>query len=424
MTRKLCMILCLLLLMTSTIKGNNYTKGFLDDLNQVKKLYNSGKYENAMTLIEKYHELIGFYHLDAGKYYPHIIEARNILGDCYIKTGNFKKAFDVFQETNGATDYSDSYALYQTALLTLLFDDIYSITDILNDTKIYYLDPDPGLYILLLSVMESDEGKLIPEKIEATLRNYKDKIKISASGRALVDFLLNRIDEDELFSKTDAENHDAIKYFIGLKNERFSGSVQNGKEYYIELYKGSEDLYKWLSAKRLGLFGILIKDYENYFSYSDDWVYIKSSSTLLGRTKPYHVREIMDNDLKTAWVEGKPDDGVGEWVEFTFDPEIILERISLINGYTRSETLYQANNRVKKIRISFDDGTYLDQELKDGELKPQTITLPEAKQIRTLRLTVLETYKGSKFNDTCISEIKFDYSHIPEPEITPTEETN
>lgn len=190
MTRKLCMILCLLLLMTSTIKGNNYTKGFLDDLNQVKKLYNSGKYENAMTLIEKYHELIGFYHLDAGKYYPHIIEARNILGDCYIKTGNFKKAFDVFQETNGATDYSDSYALYQTALLTLLFDDIYSITDILNDTKIYYLDPDPGLYILLLSVMESDEGKLIPEKIEATLRNYKDKIKISASGRALVDFLL------------------------------------------------------------------------------------------------------------------------------------------------------------------------------------------------------------------------------------------
>jgi len=144
----------------------------------------------------------------------------------------------------------------------------------------------------------------------------------------------------------------------------------------------------------------------------------------LGRTKPYHVKEIKDNDPKTAWVEGKADDGIGEWVEFTYDPPVILERISVINGYMRSETLYYANNRVKKIRISFDDGTHFDQVLKDGELKPQIITLPEPKQAGKVRLTILETYKGSKYNDTCISEIIFDYSPLPEPEITPAEETD
>lgn len=424
MARKICIILCLLFLMTSLTNGTDYTKGFLKDLDEIKELYGSKKYEKAIALIEKYEELIGFYHLDAGKFYPQIIEARNLLGNCYIRTGNLKKAFDVFQETNGATDYSDSYALYQTALLTLLFDDIYSINDIINGMEIYYIQPDHRLYTLLLSVMEKEIGKLTPDKIEAALKNNKDKIEISASGQALVDFLLDRINEDELLAKTDAENHDAIKYFIGLKNEKYSGSITMGEKYYIDLYNKSEDLYKWLAAKRLGLYGILISDYENYYSYCDQWVFVKSSSTLLGRTKPYHVKEIKDNDPKTAWVEGKADDGIGEWVEFTYDPPVILERISVINGYMRSETLYYANNRVKKIRISFDDGTHFDQVLKDGELKPQIITLPEPKQAGKVRLTILETYKGSKYNDTCISEIIFDYSPLPEPEITPAEETD
>lgn len=397
----------------------DYSDLFRSDLKLAKEYYMKKEYKKTIDIIEKHSEMI-FYGKIPDGLYSQVIEALSLLGDSYINIGNIKKAFDMFQEINGMTDYSEPYALYKTALFTLLFDDTKSIQEILyDDIMTYNLSPDYRLYTLLLSVLENSEGKLIPEKVETSLKN---KVGISLAGQALVDFLLNRISEDELIAKTDAENLSAIKYFVGLKNERYAGSVQKGKEYYLELYNEGEDLYKWLSAKRLGLFGILIKDYENYFSYSDDWVYIKSSSTLLGRTKPYHVREIMDNDLKTAWVEGKPDDGVGEWVEFTFDPEIILERISLINGYTRSETLYQANNRVKKIRISFDDGTYIDQELKDGELKPQTITLPEPKQIRILRLTILETYKGSKYNDTCISEIKFDYARIPESEMTPAEE--
>lgn len=414
----------LVLLITSICYSADFIDEFIKDLNEAAILYQKNKYQDVIALLEKHSEIISFSNVPNYSIEMKIIEARSLLGDCYIRIGNFKKAFDVFQETNGATDYSDSYALYQTALLTLLFDDIYSINDIINGMEIYYIQPDHRLYTLLLSVMEKEIGKLTPDKIEAALKNNKDKIEISASGQALVDFLLDRINEDELLAKTDAENHDAIKYFIGLKNEKYSGSITMGEKYYIDLYNKSEDLYKWLAAKRLGLYGILISDYENYYSYGDQWVFVKSSSTLLGRTKPYHVKEIKDNDPKTAWVEGKADDGIGEWVEFTYDPPVILERISVINGYMRSETLYYANNRVKKIRISFDDGTHFDQVLKDGELKPQIITLPEPKQAGKVRLTILETYKGSKYNDTCISEIIFDYSPLPEPEITPAEETD
>ena len=386
----------MVLLITSICYSADFIDEFIKDLNEAAILYQKNKYQDVIALLEKHSEIISFSNVPNYSIEMKIIEARSLLGDCYIRIGNFKKAFDVFQETNGATDYSDSYALYQTALFTLLFDDIYSINDIINGMEIYYIQPDHRLYTLLLSVMEKEIGKLTPDKIEAALKNNKDKIEISASGQALVDFLLDRINEDELLAKTDAENHDAIKYFIGLKNEKYSGSITMGEKYYIDLYNKSEDLYKWLAAKRLGLYGILISDYENYYSYGDQWVFVKSSSTLLGRTKPYHVKEIKDNDPKTAWVEGKADDGIGEWVEFTYDPPVILERISVINGYMRSETLYYANNRVKKIRISFDDGTHFDQVLKDGELKPQIITLPEPKQAGKVRLTILETYKGSK----------------------------
>jgi len=424
MLREMLIISLLVLLITSICYSADFIDEFIKDLNEAAILYQKNKYQDVIALLEKHSEIISFSNVPNYSIEMKIIEARSLLGDCYIRIGNFKKAFDVFQETNGATDYSDSYALYQTALFTLLFDDIYSINDIINGMEIYYIQPDHRLYTLLLSVMEKEIGKLTPDKIEAALKNNKDKIEISASGQALVDFLLDRINEDELLAKTDAENHDAIKYFIGLKNEKYSGSITMGEKYYIDLYNKSEDLYKWLAAKRLGLYGILISDYENYYSYGDQWVFVKSSSTLLGRTKPYHVKEIKDNDPKTAWVEGKADDGIGEWVEFTYDPPVILERISVINGYMRSETLYYANNRVKKIRISFDDGTHFDQVLKDGELKPQIITLPEPKQAGKVRLTILETYKGSKYNDTCISEIIFDYSPLPEPEITPAEETD
>ena len=45
--------------------------------------------------------------------------------------------------------------------------------------------------------------------------------------------------------------------------------------------------------------------------------------------------------------------------------------------------------------------------IRDGKRTLQTIALPIEKLTGTLRLTILETYKGSKYNDTCISEVIF-----------------
>lgn len=122
----------------------------------------------------------------------------------------------------------------------------------------------------------------------------------------------------------------------------------------------------------------------------------------------YEPELIRDYDSSTAWVEGKPDDGIGEWVDLTSDSKTIIYAIDIINGYQASEDLYYANNRIKKIQISFSDGTSITEDLADHSFGwPDTIFLPEGKVTSSVRFTILEVYPGDSYQDTCISEVEF-----------------
>ena len=216
------------------------------------------------------------------------------------------------------------------------------------------------------------------------------------------------VTEDDLIDKTKANEIHVIKYFIGLRNEKVLNSLDKATEYYLEVYNQSNDLYKWLAAQRLGIYAININNYKKYYNYGKEWTIIRSSSTLYAKNNPYKVQNIIDNDLGTAWVEGKPNDGIGEWVEFHFDPVRNINSIGIINGYAKNNAIYKSNNRVKKIQISFNDGTSLTAELKDNLMGAQKITLPKSKKTEKVRITILDVYKGAKYSDTCISEVKFE----------------
>lgn len=149
---------------------------------------------------------------------------------------------------------------------------------------------------------------------------------------------------------------------------------------------------------------------ENMCSQGDDWVAVRASSTLYTKNTSYGTyaaRNAWDKDPKTAWIEGKNDDGVGEWIDFSFYQSRVIQGIQIINGYAKSEGLYQANNRVKRVHLSFDDGTSFEAELNDGQIQPQLIKFPTPKKTERVRLTILEVYPGTKYRDTCISEIEF-----------------
>jgi len=83
---------------------------------------------------------------------------------------------------------------------------------------------------------------------------------------------------------------------------------------------------------------------------------IKASSSL---GDSYKAEFANDLSYKTAWVEGKKDEGVGEYLEYYFknDSPRITE-IIISNGYMKSEETWKNNNRVKKLKLYVNDAPF------------------------------------------------------------------
>ena len=137
---------------------------------------------------------------------------------------------------------------------------------------------------------------------------------------------------------------------------------------------------------------------------------IKASSSL---GDSYKAEFANDLSYKTAWVEGKKDEGIGEYLEYYFknDSPRITE-IIISNGYMKSEETWKNNNRVKKLKLYVNDVPFGILNLKDSRTDQyfEMGTLGHNKNGTDLilKFEILEVYKGSKYNDTAITEIYFD----------------
>ena len=137
---------------------------------------------------------------------------------------------------------------------------------------------------------------------------------------------------------------------------------------------------------------------------------IKASSSL---GDSYKAEFANDLSYKTAWVEGKKDEGIGEYLEYYFknDSPRITE-IIISNGYMKSEETWKNNNRVKKLKLYVNDVPFGILNLKDSRTDQyfEIGTLGHNKN-RTdliLKFEILEVYKGSKYIHTDITQIYFD----------------
>lgn len=133
-----------------------------------------------------------------------------------------------------------------------------------------------------------------------------------------------------------------------------------------------------------------------------------SSSSVLkdGNGISYDPVLVTDNDNSTAWVEGVKGNGIDEWVKLEFDGDIIIKDLFLINGYTKNSKIYYSNNRVKKVKVEFSDGTTLVSDLNDSISSPQAINLEKGIKTSFVKFTILDVFAGDKYQDTCISEIE------------------
>ncbi len=192
---------------------------------------------------------------------------------------------------------------------------------------------------------------------------------------------------------------------------RFSSTnfdLKNSSSLYISYKNDSEKFSKYVLAHRIAK------------------KHIKKVSVSSKLRGSYGKENLFDNDFKTAWVEGKKGAGIGEKIEIELD-NYNLASICLINGYTKNKEVYTKNNRLKKVKLEVEIVDYEDEtktkknskeiEFEDKEFTEITplnfLSLSEIVddygegfyKMKKVTITILEVYRGTAYNDTCISEL-------------------
>jgi hypothetical protein len=135
---------------------------------------------------------------------------------------------------------------------------------------------------------------------------------------------------------------------------------------------------------------------------------IMASSYLIEGNVSYSPDVFRRGASRPLWVEGVPGHGVHEKLFITARSAFALH-ISI--GYVSysNPNLYQENSRPKRIRLAVQKRFLFDVDLIDTP-NFQTVTLPVSlKADDVLELEILEVYPGTKYDDTCINEIMYDF---------------
>lgn len=142
-----------------------------------------------------------------------------------------------------------------------------------------------------------------------------------------------------------------------------------------------------------------------------EFTMVKTSSILApdNTTSNYGGINAMDGMLDTAWNEGSPGDGTGEWIEFYNPTPQHVTSVSIAGGYPKlykdGSDVYYKNNRPRQITITYNGGsqTYMMQDLR-GQF--QTFTLPQPVDTTSICIIIDSVYQGANYNDCCIAEVK------------------
>lgn len=131
----------------------------------------------------------------------------------------------------------------------------------------------------------------------------------------------------------------------------------------------------------------------------------------------YNEKNLYDYNDFTPWVEGVKGYGIGEKVTFTLeDVSAGFTGISITNGYSKNQTAWKNNSRVKKLKLSVDGREKFILNLKDqmgeqvfqfGDDVVLNVVDGEFQEVFTVTIEILDVYKGIKYDDTAISEVTF-----------------
>jgi len=119
----------------------------------------------------------------------------------------------------------------------------------------------------------------------------------------------------------------------------------------------------------------------------------------------------VDDRVDTAWAEGAPGPGPGQWIELRWTTPVRIGEVGVFPGFGKSGALFRANARIKRARIVFSDGHTVEVAFDDEPaFQLRTVSAPGpwddwSALVTSMRIEILEVYVGEKYEDACISEI-------------------
>ena len=146
---------------------------------------------------------------------------------------------------------------------------------------------------------------------------------------------------------------------------------------------------------------------DEFDAFDCDYVYynpIRSVSASSSR-KAYPVKYLNDNDPSTTWVAGTKPDGIGDWVLLTLEDETFVTSLDYTTGFDYAkdgQDYFFLNNRLKRITITLSGGEPINYDFNGKDRKVQ---IPINAITSTIKITIKDVYPGSKWQDTCISEL-------------------
>lgn len=145
--------------------------------------------------------------------------------------------------------------------------------------------------------------------------------------------------------------------------------------------------------------------------FSDEIAIVSAEATSELKTKNSGVMSIenaLDGVLLTSWQEGASGYGLGEQITLVFDDTYEVDRIIIYNGNLKTEDSYVQNGRLKKIAVwnalDEEEGYYCTIE-DEYNLEGSEIIFDKPIETNSIIIGIEEVFEGTKYQDTCISEI-------------------
>jgi hypothetical protein len=122
--------------------------------------------------------------------------------------------------------------------------------------------------------------------------------------------------------------------------------------------------------------------------------------------------QMVDDDPSTAWNSDGggtgPEHGIGERIDLLLAEPAWITRVIFANGDQRDPDTYAANARVMRAQLTLDGGITFVINLLDDGIGEQAVEFRQPVLTTSLRIEVLEVFRGDTHPDVAISDLAFE----------------